>query len=243
VGAKTSFRGAVSGYFNIAAFYNNFQNQQLAINSVINRGPNGDPAQGHNGPIDYQGKIPNAQPIINAGKSRIWGVEVDASIRPFEGFKLDVGYAYLNTRLQAITLPPTPIYYAALLPSAVVGEPLALSPKNRVTVTGTYTLPLDESIGEISFGATFTHTDATPAVNQLISPNFYKLKKSDLLDLNANWRSVLGAPIDLSAFMTNATNEKRILFPGGAYNTIGADGGHLNMPRMWGFRVKYHFGE
>jgi hypothetical protein len=43
--------------------------------------------------------------------------------------------------------------------------------------------------------------------------------------------------------MTNVTNEERILFPGGAYNTIGADGGHLNMPRMWGFRLKYRFGD
>jgi len=243
IGAKTSFRGAVPGYFNIAAFYNDFTDQQLAVNSVINRGPNGDPALGHRGSIDFQGVIPNAQPIVNAGKSRIWGIEIDASVRPFEGFKLNVGYAYLNTKLKSFTQPELPIYYAALLPSAVVGEPLALSPKNRVTVTGSYTLPFDESIGKISFGATFTHTDATPAVNQLISPNFYRLKKSDLLDLNVNWQSVLDTPIDLAAFMTNVTNEKRILFPGGAYNTIGADGGHLNQPRMWGFRVKYHFGE
>lgn len=243
IGAKTSFRGAVSGYFNIAAFYNDFTDQQLAVNSIINRGPNGDPALGHRGSIDFQGVIPNAQPIVNAGKSRIWGIEVDASVRPFEGLKLDVGYAYLNTKLKSFTQPELPIYYAALLPSATVGEPLALSPKNRVTLTGTYTLPLDESIGDISFGASFTHTDATPAVNELISPTFWKLKASNLLDLNANWRGVMGTTIDLAAFMTNATNEKRILFPGGAYSFLGIEGGHLNLPRMWGFRVKYSFGQ
>jgi iron complex outermembrane recepter protein len=243
VGAKLSWRGSMPGYFNIAGFYNDFTNQQLAINSVINRGPNGDPNLGHRGPVDYQGKIPNAQPIVNAGQSRIWGIEIDASIRPFPGFRLDVGYAYLNTQLQSITLPETPIYYAVLLPSAAPGEQLALSPRNRVTVTGSYTLPLDESIGEITLGASFTHTDAHPAVNQLISPNFHILKESNLLDVNASWRNMFGNPIDLSFFMTNVTNEKRILFPGGAYNTIGADGGHLNQPRMWGFRLRYRFGE
>jgi iron complex outermembrane receptor protein len=111
-----------------------------------------------------------------------------------------------------------------------------------VTVSGTYTLPLDKSIGEISFGATFTHTDKTPAVSQAISPNFYVLKASNLLDLNANWRNIAGRPIDLTFFMTNVTNEERVLFPGGAYGTIGADGGHLNQPRMWGFRLRYSFG-
>jgi iron complex outermembrane recepter protein len=243
IGAKLSWRGSMPGYFNVAGFYNDFTNQQLAINSVINRGPNGDPALGHRGPIDYQGKIPNAQPIINAGQSRIWGIEIDASIRPFRGFRLDVGYAYLNTELQSITLPATPIYYAVLLPSAAPGEQLALSPRNRLTVTGAYTLPLDESIGEITLGASYTHTDAHPAVNQLISPNFFILKESNLLDLNASWRNMFGNPVDLSFFMTNVTNEKRILFPGGAYNTIGVDGGHLNQPRMWGFRLRYRFGE
>ena len=51
VGAKTSFHGAVPGYFNISAFYNNFTDQQLAINSVVA------PA--------FQGKVPNAQPMMN----------------------------------------------------------------------------------------------------------------------------------------------------------------------------------
>src|SRR6202012_3192208 len=34
VGAKTSFDGTVRGSFNIAAFYNDFTNQQLSINAT-----------------------------------------------------------------------------------------------------------------------------------------------------------------------------------------------------------------
>ena len=67
-GIKTTFRGAVSGYFNLAGFYNDFTGQQLAFNSVVD--------------LAFQGKVPNAQPILNAGKSRIWGIEADASITP-----------------------------------------------------------------------------------------------------------------------------------------------------------------
>ncbi|MCP5401141.1 MAG: TonB-dependent receptor [Novosphingobium sp.] len=228
VGAKTSFRGALPGYFNIAGFYNDFQNQQLATNSVI--------------APEWQGIIPPAAPTVNAGKSRLWGVEVDAAVSPFEGFKLDVAYTYLNTKLQSFTAPTLPIYYAQLTPATQVGGPLPLAPKNRVTVSGNYTLPLDVSIGKISFGATFTHTDAHQARSPEATPA-YLVKASDHLNINADWDSVLGSNFDLSFFMTNVTNEGLILFPTGGYFTFGGDGGHVNEPRMWGVRLKYRFGE
>jgi iron complex outermembrane receptor protein len=227
-GAKTSFRGAVSGYFNVAAFYNKFSDQQLAVNSVVA------PA--------FQGIVSPAQPIVNAGKSRIWGIEVDAALNLFKGFRIDAGYAYLNTKLQSFVPPPTPIYYSVLLPTSDVGQALALSPKNRFTVSATYTLPLAEKIGKISFGATFTHTDSNRAVSPAASPNFFLIKKSNLLNLNVDWDSMFGTTLDGAFFMTNATNQKRIVYPVTSLTTIGGEGGHLNQPRMWGFRLRYRFG-
>ena len=228
-GAKTSFGGVVPGYFNTAAFYNNFSNQQLSVNTVIA------PA--------YQAAVPPSQLIVNAGKSRIWGIEVDAAIKPFVGLTLDVAYAYLNTKLESFTSPALPVYYSALIPAAQVGGPLSLSPKNRVTVTGTYTLPLDSSIGKVSVGATFTHTDANRALSPIASPLLYELPASNQVNLNADWNSVFGKTFDLSFFMTNVTNEQHILFPDGSWNTYGAEGGHPNLPRMFGGRVRYHFGK
>lgn len=66
-GAKTSFRAPVPGYFNIAAFYNDFRGQQISVNSVVA------PA--------FNGTVPPIQAIVNAGKSRIWGIEVDSTLR------------------------------------------------------------------------------------------------------------------------------------------------------------------
>lgn len=229
VGAKTTFRGAVPGYFNIAAFYNDFQDQQLAANAVVA------PA--------FRGIIPPSQVIINAGTSRIWGIEVDASARPFEGLKIDAAYAYLNTRLKSVTPPPTPIFFSQLVPVASAGSELAQSPKNRITITATYTLPLDESIGNVSIGATFTHTDANRVHDQRFAPTQYIVRAVDQLNLNAEWDSIAGQPIDLAFFMTNVMNQKRVLYPIATYPTLGAEAGYLNLPRMWGFRLKYRFGE
>ena len=241
IGAKSSFRGAMPGYFNIAAFYNNLTNQQLATNTVINPGA----ANGGTGSTDFRGIIPPAAPVVNAGKSRIWGVEVDAAVSPFEGFKLDVGYTYLNTRLISFTTPPAPIYYLSLSPATAVGGPLPLSPKNRITLSASYTLPLADDVGKVTFGATFSHTDANQARSPGVTgPNDgYLIKASNHLNLNANWDSVFGRPIDLAFFMTNVTNEGLLLFPTGGYFIFGGDGGHSNEPRMFGFRMKYRFGD
>ncbi len=228
-GAKWSFRGAVSGFFNVAVFYNDFTNQQLAVNAVIAE--------------DFVGVLAPSQIIANAGKSRIWGIEIDTSVRLFEGFKLDASYAYLNTKLQSITQPPLPIFYSRLVPVAEVGGSLAQSPKNRLTITATYTLPLDQSIGEISFGATFTHTDAHDVHTAQFAPTTHRLRAVDSLNINAGWEGIMGGPVDLSFFMTNVTNQKRILYPIAGYPTMGSEFGYLNQPRMWGFRMKVRFGD
>jgi iron complex outermembrane receptor protein len=233
VGAKTSFRGAVSGYFNVAAFYNDFHDQQITINPVLN-------------PI-FQGVLTNSSPNINAGHSRIWGAEIDASATFFDSLKIDVGYTYLNTKVKQITLPAIPVsggipLYTLLNSTAAEGDPLALSPKNTVVVTGTYTLPLDESAGRLSVAATFTHIDANRAESPLASP-LYLIKAENQLNLNLDWHAVLSSPFDLSVFVTNVTNEGRILFPGSGFQTIGSDGGPVNPPRRWGVRLKYRFGE
>ncbi|TAL00445.1 MAG: TonB-dependent receptor, partial [Rhodospirillaceae bacterium] len=91
-GMKTAFHGDVRGTFNIAGFYNNFTNQQLQLGFDAKPG---------------QAVSPNSG-IVNAGKSRIWGAEVETSIIPFKDFTLDGGYTYLNTKLQSIAQLTTP---------------------------------------------------------------------------------------------------------------------------------------
>ncbi len=242
-GLKTSFRGPLRGTFNVAGFYNNFSNQQLQLGFQNNQ--------------NYLGTgLPSpASPttaIINAGKSRIYGVEVDSSISPFAGLTLDVGYTYLNATIRKIAPFTTvdPLYQAANgnIPK---GSSLALSPKNKVSVTGTYTLPLDASVGRIAIGATFVHTDkqltnyvyGTAADVAAYGGNFEYVKRTNLLNLNASWNNIVGLPIDLAAFATNVTNKKYYSYiPGlGGISGSGAEFAVVGQPRFFGGRVRYHF--
>ena len=226
VGSKLSFGGPLRGNLNVAAFYNDFRDQQV-------------PASGFPNPA-YVNRVGGAQAEINAGKSRIWGIEVDGSVKLFKGLQFDLGYAYLNTKLIALTQPPASVIYT-YVPQGDVGGPLVLSPSHRLTLSANYTLPLAEGLGEVTVGGTYTYTSSYNYTSPRSSP-LYKIKATNLVNLNATWKSVLGSPVDISAFMTNATNQKYFISPIQTFAFFGIEGGVTNEPRMWGFRLKYHFG-
>lgn len=155
IGAKTSFEtGGIRGNFNIAGFYNNFRNQQiqLGFNQNFNRR---DPVTG--APLPLISVPGNAGPV-NVGKSRIWGIEADATLHLFEGFRLDATYTYLNTEVleaNVVNLPSDNAYVVSA--SIRAGDDLILSPKHKFAITASYTLPVDDSIGKISIAGTLTH--------------------------------------------------------------------------------------
>ena len=226
LGAKTQFGGPMPGVFNVVLFYNELKNQQIAANATARAGTG----------------VASTQAVANLGKSNIKGLELDASIRPLEGLTLSVGYAYLDTKLETIALPDlsTSPIFSGLQVAAAVGRALPMSPKNRVTVGANYILPLSEDIGEISLGANFTHTDKQVASYSSI---FGFLKATDLLDLNATWKNVMGGPVDLTLFATNVTNRLYAAYASGSFNSIGTDNITPGEPRMYGLRVRYRFGE
>jgi iron complex outermembrane receptor protein len=68
------------------------------------------------------------------------------------------------------------------------------------------------------------------------------IPSTNLLTLNANWNDVFGAPVDVSFFMTNVTNEKFPLATTTSYSSFSLESQLPNEPRMWGFRLRYRFG-
>jgi iron complex outermembrane receptor protein len=240
VGMKTSYGNDIRGTFNVAAFYNDFSDQQLQFGFDAKV----DPATGASAPV-----APTTA-IINAGKSRIYGAEVDASIAPLDGLTFELSYTYLKAEIRKIeavnTVDPN---YQAATSELEPGSPLALSPENKYSLSANYTLPLPGDIGRLRFGATFVHTDEQlttyayqdPALRTLFGGDLGTLDARDLLSLNASWESIAGTPVDVSAFATNVTGEKYYNFvPGLA--TSGSEFAVLGEPRMYGVRLRYRFG-
>lgn len=249
IGLKTSFRGTVSGFFNIAAFYNDFQDQQLQAVIVGCPGnpaiptPPATPAQC---PTGFN--PPASAGIVNAGTSTIKGIEIDASISPLHGLRFDAGYAFLDTKVEFESVPGfpltssirPPIGFTGINPRIINGGDLALAPRHKVTVTASYQLPISEDVGDITISGTYSYSSRQFVTQFAPSEDLWYLRPQNNVNLSLSWNNVVGQPLDFSVFVTNVTKEKyhtnRL---GGSF---GFDSAILNEPRMVGARVRVRFG-
>ncbi len=229
LGEKAVFGGPVPGSVNFDLFYNNLHDQQLQV-AFANTAASDLAASSTTG-------------ILNAGESRIYGAEVDSSLRPFDNFQLDLNGTYLNTKLeseQAPVLPANSFYNLVVLTSRV-GGPLPFSPKFKGSATGTYTVPVPESVGKVSVGLSYMFTGRELTSSPTNSP-FSSINSTELLNLFANWDKVGGSPIDVSFFANNLTNQQTETFIPGFYGPFGFELRNLGEPLTFGFRVRYTFG-
>ena len=223
LGAKTSWRGSMPGYFNVAGYYNDFTDQQvqLGFRSSTNA------------------VAPNTA-ILNAGKSRIYGVEIEAGLRPLPGLNLSASYGYLNTRVQELTLPTLPIpgsLYDLPILTTQQGQRLPFSPKHKLSIAAQYTVPTSGDIGEISLGWTYSYT-STNIVTFASAAG--RLPPVETVNYNVSWDSVMGSDFDVSAFVTNATDDL-VYTAVNDQTTSGFVSKFIGEPRMYGLRVRYNF--
>lgn len=224
IGEKASFSGRVSGAFDVTGFYDDLTNQQLLA--------------GFTGPL-----VAPSSGIVNAGKSRILGLEVDSSLQPVRPLSLYLSYTYLNTKLQSALglLPPGGAYNQVLFP-AVPGGELPFSPKNKFTLGANLQLPVPDNVGSISVGANYTYTSSF-LVSQTAQP-YGQLPAYGLLGANASWNEVFGSIVDLQFFATNLTNKVYYSDLEQLYNSpFGIAGGYIGQPRMYGARIRVRFGQ
>jgi len=241
VGAKASFRGAVSGYFNVSGFYNKLRDMQILTQLIPTA-------------ASTLAGISPASAILNAGRARVYGLEVDSSLLFFDRLRISAGYSYLDTKVIQVAssadlaprLVGTP--FGTALPQVAVGTGFLDTPKHKLTVNATYTVPLSPDLGKLSAGVTWTYT--SKVVTNYADPEFVNgfpvghIPANNLVNLNLDWKSVAGSPVDLSLFVTNLTkevvripNQFPFAFSGGAVHS-----GYM-APRMYGVRLKYTFGQ
>jgi iron complex outermembrane receptor protein len=227
---RPRWRGTdVSGTFDVAGFYNDFKDQQIAIGLLACSSIS----------LPQCPFIPaSAAGIANVGKSTIKGAELEASLTFFNVFRLEGGYSYLDSKIKSIAAVTVPLGFTTAFPP-VAGGPISLTPKNQYTITGTYTLPLDPSLGRLSIAMTYSHRDSAFGSTSS-KPAQQTLPPENLLNANVNWNGVNGMPLDLSLFVTNLAKAHFYTFTTGA--SFGFDSYIANQPRMFGFRAKVHFG-
>ena len=184
---------------------------------------------------DSSGRTTFTNSRINAAKAQIWGWEMTATLIPTENLELTGSFGFLA---------PHYTEYNQLLASGAnfdhSQETFVGVPKDKYSFTAKYFLPIDRSQGEASLSATIFGKigEMTAFDNQPFSriPAWYNI------NLRADWRDILGYPLDLSVFVNNV-NDKQHVETGntGGYFTIGLTALSFSMPRTWGAQLTYRF--
>lgn len=236
-GIKSDWRiGGLPLRLNFAAYRSNYKDIQRSINFV-------DPATAR----------PNAF-VQNAASAKIYGFEVEGNLEPVEGLNLSGYYSYTNASYNEFISPTDGDLSNSLFTSV---------PKHMFSVTSRYTLPLEESIGDISFQATYKHQSRTALSDNVQEPLFrltnpaalplstYTLdylistayqKGYGTADFRIDWRNLMGSGLDAAAYVTNAFDKSYAV--GGIQTLPGLFNSKVyGAPRIWGLELTYRFGE
>jgi len=223
IGTKLSFNGALSGTLGLSLFYNDFQDQQVstALTSAS---------------AFFSG-------AENLGKSEITGAEIESTFYLTENFRIDLSYAHLETEVKEVQQPKAvPGFNTVSLVSK--GDELPLTPSNKYSITANYKIPLAESIGAVSLGATYSYTGeqlAASASPQLNPDGFNYIEDYSTVNMNVRWNSVMGSHFDLLAFADNLLDEEYYTAIAGLYSQTGFETAALGAPRTYGLSLRYNF--
>lgn len=212
------------GVFNTAIFYNDFSNQQLAVGLTCVACSAG-----------------QSQGVINAGASHMWGIEIEGQIRPFESLRVDFNGGYLATKIDRLQQPGAIPPYDQVSFFSQQGSPLPYASKWKATVTPTYTLPMPDTWGVMEFGLTYIF-DSGYTVTIPPQSIYNKSDRLNLFNLNFNWNSIAGSPVDLALFCTNLLDDTYATNYEGTYKQLGWEARLPGQPRFFGGRLKLRFG-
>jgi iron complex outermembrane receptor protein len=175
--------------------------------------------------------VPVTTVTTNAGKAEIKGAELELSWWPTDSLELSGWYAYTDAEFTEFTAPDG---------RDLSIFPFARAPEDVASAAIDYTLPVDASVGTVSLGASYWYTSEYSS-NDDFHPSVM-VDGYSLVNLRADWTSVLGSPVDLGLYVRNATDEDYNLAVLNIYTSLGFDARTPGEPRTYGARMTYRFG-
>lgn len=220
-GIKYSWRGAGwSGRANLAVFTTNYSNIQR--NQVLGGG-----AQ-----VVTQ--------INNIAKAKIDGLELETVFNIGERLTLGINYAYLNARYTEYPGTTTDILGNV---RNRIDTPFVGTPKHSGSANVRYTLIDAPETGKLSLsGNLYAQSVSFVDDGALENPvQFGRVPGYTQLGGRIDWTNVMGTPVDLGLFVTNATDEVHIQGAAGLATALGMNGGIFSEPRFYGASVRVNF--
>ncbi len=199
---------------------------------------------------------------INAAKAEITGLELDVTLQPLDDLLLSASYSYVNAKYKEreddIDFDGNRNLTAAERGVDTSSNAFPYIPEQSATASATYTLPLDASLGQISFMASVYWQDdmrSHPLYKQFDSFNWdtrfpgtvQAAKEASELDsytvynLRADWRGILGSSFDAAIYVDNLNDEEYVQGGLNVIESLGYTGYNYGAPRTYGASFRYSF--
>jgi iron complex outermembrane receptor protein len=239
LGVKSQGRvGHIPVLFNLSGYRTDYSNIQRAA-------------------IDYNpSDFDEGAQVINSASAIIQGIEVQLDARLTRDLEFGLNYSYTDAYYTKFPYTPhEPFLDAAGYVDChgkpwTVGATLDLScrPLQYISphILGThlkYTLPLAASVGNISALVNFSYQDAqhTEALFGSQQPHEL-LPPFALLGASIAWQNIYSSGFDVNLYVTNATDKLYRTSNTDVYQSLGVDSTLYGEPRMYGIKVRYHWG-
>jgi iron complex outermembrane recepter protein len=182
------------------------------------------------------GQVPSYAIINNAATARIKGAEFEAQIVLTPQFELGGQFSWLDFKYTSFLpgVDPVPLRDAELFNR----------PRYTYALNARYQLLDGDDTGALSVAANWAWQSRYRISTPTPPPNLASSFQSSygLLNLNLDWRRVIGSNIDASIYITNVTNKIYTVGSIQLMPQLGLVGLGYGEPRMYGLRLKYSFG-
>lgn len=168
----------------------------------------------------------------SAAEGRIEGVEFTGAIIPFEGFTLNGTYSYMNSEYTKVT--------DASAEAILAGAPFPFTPETKFSLGATY--EHDTPMGTLVLNGSYAQQSEF-STGQTNASFVRAIPGYGVLNLSVDLNDVGGAPVDVSLFANNVTDNIYATGTADFFNQpFGIATYTYGEPQMYGVRLRYRFG-
>lgn len=189
---------------------------------------------------------------INAGKARLYGLEVEATMQPATGVTLLATYGYTRAeytrfKLVAAGVAPTLDCTGEEIPVGEVSDlscvPFQQTPKHNYSLSARYLLPLEARWGEAEASLTYAWNDRQYTSTNTVpeaEPGAW-LDAQGLLNGSLRWSRIFGSAFDAQLYGSNLTDETYRISNSNQWNFTYMRSSIYSEPRIIGLQLAYRW--
>ena len=237
-GIRSDFRaGDVAFRFNASPFIGWYSNVQVPVTGLNTQAtcsltaPGGTAApKSPDGDCNANNDPSGGTLLVNAGSTRVTGIDLSARIAPTPTLAFEAGATLLDLKTRSLTVPTDLQPYLRVLQ-----VPFNLVAKQTFTAGVRWTLPVPESLAKTVFSGDFYHSSSVQSSDAIL-PSY------NLVNVRLDFGSIAGSALDASIFVRNLFNKEYLASSNVGSNLLGVQSGFYGAPRTVNFELRYRFG-